>query len=182
MSLHFKFPKSHEVTIFLNCICLPMWALGFKPWLTCLYITHIKTMILPVFQDRIYWTDRDRAAVFMANRLTGQDFHTLAENLNDPHDIVVFHQLRQPQGVCTLQHEWGRLCMCVCTSVRFPPLAAIVWAESHLCDQVSSVGPCRPRHMNKWCWGLWLWWRDQSMGSSSTSTHLSKLCLQPDFL
>ncbi|KAM7378967.1 hypothetical protein PAMP_004552 [Pampus punctatissimus] len=49
-------------------------------------------------QDRIYWTDRDRAAVVMANRLTGQDIHTLAENLNDPHDIVVFHQLRQPQG------------------------------------------------------------------------------------
>lgn len=62
-------------------------------------------MILPVFQDRIYWTDRDRAAVLMANRLTGQDIQTLAENLNDPHDIVVFHQLLQPQGVC--------VCVCV---------------------------------------------------------------------
>uniref|UniRef100_A0A8C6U7I4 EGF-like domain-containing protein n=1 Tax=Neogobius melanostomus TaxID=47308 RepID=A0A8C6U7I4_9GOBI len=53
---------------------------------------------LAVFEDRIYWTDRDRAAVFMANRLTGQDIHALAENLNDPHDIVVFHQLRQLPG------------------------------------------------------------------------------------
>lgn len=55
-------------------------------------------LLWSVFQDRIYWTDRDRAALFMANRLSGQDIQTLAENLNDPHDIVVFHQLRQPQG------------------------------------------------------------------------------------
>lgn len=57
-----------------------------------------------MLQDRIYWTDRDRAAVFMANRLNFQDVQTLAENLNDPHDIVVFHQLRQPQGVCVCEY------------------------------------------------------------------------------
>lgn len=74
------------------------------------------TMILPVFQDRIYWTDRDRAAVFMANRLTGQDIQTLAENLNDPHDIVVFHQLRQPPGVCTVAE---RVCARLLVSVIY---------------------------------------------------------------
>lgn len=80
---------------------LPPQGLRFKPNRpTCpVWWSHRDNDSLSVFQDRIYWTDRDRSAVFMANRLTGQDIHTLAENLNDPHDIVVFHQLRQPQGL-----------------------------------------------------------------------------------
>uniref|UniRef100_A0A3Q2Z0Z8 EGF-like domain-containing protein n=1 Tax=Hippocampus comes TaxID=109280 RepID=A0A3Q2Z0Z8_HIPCM len=69
---------------------------------------------LAVFEDRIYWTDRDKASVFMANRLTGQDIHTLADNLNDPHDIVVFHQLRQLQGACNLGSEANGGCEYLC--------------------------------------------------------------------
>ncbi|XP_019734684.1 low-density lipoprotein receptor-related protein 8-like [Hippocampus comes] len=71
---------------------------------------------LAVFEDRIYWTDRDKASVFMANRLTGQDIHTLADNLNDPHDIVVFHQLRQLQGPdsCNLGSEANGGCEYLC--------------------------------------------------------------------
>lgn len=77
----------------------------------------VKSIIPPVFQDRIYWTDRDRAAVFMANRLSGQDIHTLAENLNDPHDLVVFHQLRQPPGACTVMIDGDRVRVCVLISL-----------------------------------------------------------------
>lgn len=104
-------------------------------------------------QDRIYWTDRDRAAVFMANRLTGQDIHTLAENLNDPHDIVVFHQLRQPQGVCaclyflvlTNYFAFRALCVCLC-GIHGHPL----W-RSDLCH--ISVTKFSPRlHINPGAW------------------------------
>lgn len=77
-----------------------MQSCSWNPAANLISLNSSLTLILSLslLQDRIYWTDRDRAAVFMANRLSGQDIQILAENLNDPHDIVVFHQLRQPQG------------------------------------------------------------------------------------
>uniref|UniRef100_A0A674E600 LDL receptor related protein 8 n=1 Tax=Salmo trutta TaxID=8032 RepID=A0A674E600_SALTR len=146
---------------------------------------------LAVFEDRIYWTDREREAVYSANRLTGQDVSTLAEHLNDPHDIVVFHPLRQPQDSCNLgseanggceylclkapqitEHSPKYTCACPTGQDLGPDMRGCVPGES-VCQWVAINGG-RKRGMGLFvvfgllCTGVYLVWRNYRVNSTKS--------------
>ncbi|CAG5867065.1 unnamed protein product [Menidia menidia] len=71
------------------------------------YLAH--PFAVTVFEDRVFWTDGENQAIYGANKFTGSDVVTLASNLNDPQDIIVYHELIQLSGTnwCTERGENG---------------------------------------------------------------------------
>ncbi|XP_008315569.1 low-density lipoprotein receptor-like [Cynoglossus semilaevis] len=53
---------------------------------------------LTVFEERVFWIDAAKGAVYSANRLTGNQITELAVDLDHPEDIILYHDLKQPNN------------------------------------------------------------------------------------
>ncbi|XP_072401756.1 very low-density lipoprotein receptor-like isoform X2 [Diabrotica undecimpunctata] len=79
------------------------------------------------FEDWVYWTDWDKAAVFKANKFTGKEVQpvTATEMIQNPMVIHVYHPYRQPDGENHCQAVNGHC--------------------SHLCLPAPQINPMSPK-------------------------------------
>ncbi|XP_011556445.3 low-density lipoprotein receptor isoform X7 [Plutella xylostella] len=82
---------------------------------------------ITTFEDSVYWTDWDKAAVYRANKFNGKNIEaiTSTHTLQNPMVIHVYHPYRQPDGV---NH-----------------CAAVNGHCSHLCLPAPRIGPHSPK-------------------------------------
>uniref|UniRef100_A0A3B4DRK8 EGF-like domain-containing protein n=1 Tax=Pygocentrus nattereri TaxID=42514 RepID=A0A3B4DRK8_PYGNA len=96
---------------------------------------------LTLFEDRVYWTDLEDEAIYSVNRLTGHDVVMLAQHLNNPLDVVVFHELRQPQAPdsCNMGSLPNGGCEYLC--LRAPQITEHSPKYTCACPDDAALGP-----------------------------------------
>ncbi|XP_051996740.1 low-density lipoprotein receptor-related protein 8-like [Xyrauchen texanus] len=96
---------------------------------------------LTLFEDRVYWTDLEDEAIYSVNRLTGHDVSMLAQHLNNPLDVVVFHELRQPAApdTCNMGSLPNGGCEYLC--LRAPQITDHSPKYTCACPESMELGP-----------------------------------------
>ncbi|KAL4647914.1 low-density lipoprotein receptor 2-like [Arapaima gigas] len=59
---------------------------------------------LVVFEEKVFWTDAGSNSILSANRLTGRNISPIAQDLMFPEDLVLYHDLQQPNGTNWCKH------------------------------------------------------------------------------
>lgn len=83
---------------------------------------------ITTFEDWLYWTDWDRAAVFRANKFTGKDLShvTAIEMVQNPMVIHVYHPYRQPDSENHCQPVNGHCSHLCLPAPRINPRAPLI--------------------------------------------------------
>ncbi|CAN9510484.1 unnamed protein product [Ophioblennius macclurei] len=76
----------------------------------------VHPLSLTVFEEKVFWTDVAKSAVFSANRLSGSNITELAKDLVQPEDIVLHHNLKQRNGTnwCSEMNTMNGGCEFLC--------------------------------------------------------------------
>ncbi|KAM9315083.1 low-density lipoprotein receptor [Pholidichthys leucotaenia] len=96
---------------------------------------------LTVFEEKVFWTDTNTNAVYSANRLTGKDITQIAKDLEQPDDIILHHNLKQPNGTnwCRVGNSINGGCEFLCLPA--PQISSLSPKYTCSCSDHMTLGP-----------------------------------------